>query len=112
MYTHKYITFTPHQGIFSLEQTETITENHSESKCRVVEPRKNGYLYETIPHRKIQKSLLKRGGNTVRAEEFAMRLCLLVMSEATPIKYHQHDIPDVIRTRATVAMLRWTEQRA
>ncbi|CAO2578989.1 hypothetical protein LEMLEM_LOCUS798, partial [Lemmus lemmus] len=29
----------PHQGTFSLHQTETTTESHNQSKCMVVKPR-------------------------------------------------------------------------
>jgi hypothetical protein len=32
-----------------LQQIETVTENHNQSKCRVVEPNPNGYIYNTAP---------------------------------------------------------------
>ena len=36
-YAHRLsVVLTPHQGMFSLQQMETITENHNQSKCRVV----------------------------------------------------------------------------
>lgn len=46
-----------------------------------------------------------------RAEikEFALRLYLLEMSEATPIKSHSHDCPNTSLTRMTaINMPKWT----
>jgi hypothetical protein len=43
---------------------------------------------------KAQEALQKRGqedGNSLRVREFAVRLCLLVMSEAPHLKSHQYD---------------------
>jgi hypothetical protein len=34
-----------HEGSSSLQQMETITETHIQSKCRVVEPSPSGYIY-------------------------------------------------------------------
>lgn len=42
------IVFTPHQGIFSLQQTEATTENYTQSKCRAVEPSPKAYMYKII----------------------------------------------------------------
>lgn len=36
-----------HQENFSLQKVETITENHNQSKCRVVESSLNVYVYTT-----------------------------------------------------------------
>lgn len=41
------VVLTTHQGDFSLQHIENITENHKQSKCRVLEPRTNGYIYNT-----------------------------------------------------------------
>jgi hypothetical protein len=30
------------------QQIETTTENYSQSKCRIVEPRPFGYIYKTL----------------------------------------------------------------
>lgn len=49
----------PQQGNVSLQQLETITENHSQSKCRVVEP--SHMICYTIAPPKAQGSL-GRGG--------------------------------------------------
>lgn len=43
--------------------------------------------------------------------EFAMRLCLLEISEATAIKSHQHDCPNLSSTGMTPGnMPRWMEK--
>ena len=34
----------------------------------------------------------QKGGKSQRIREFAVRLCLLVISEATLVKYHQHEL--------------------
>lgn len=38
--------FPPRQGNFSLQQMETTTENHSQSKAKVVEPSPRGMSIE------------------------------------------------------------------
>lgn len=72
---------------FSLQQTEVITENHSQPNCRVVEHSPSGYT--TTPckaqgslHRRVQKECKSQRNNM----EFLVRLCHLGMSGATPIK--------------------------
>jgi hypothetical protein len=40
---------------------EDNTENHNQSKFRVVEPYPNSYIYNTTPEPKTQGSLQKRG---------------------------------------------------
>ena len=44
-----------HQGNVSLPQMETTTENHNQSKCRVVEPSPNGYIYKTLQSLKFRE---------------------------------------------------------
>lgn len=39
----------PHQAIFSLPQTDTITESDNQSKCRVAGPSSNTYIYKATP---------------------------------------------------------------
>ena len=50
------IFLTAHQLNVSLKWTENITENHNQSKCRVVESSPNGYIYNTTPTSKAQGS--------------------------------------------------------
>lgn len=53
--------FTIHQGNFSLPQTKTVTENYSQSKCRVVEPHCSGYMDKTPKaQRTMQRKEVKR----------------------------------------------------
>lgn len=42
--------FTPHQGNFFLQLVGTSIENHSQSKCCIVEPSSTRYVYKTCPH--------------------------------------------------------------
>lgn len=69
---------------------ETSTENHHQSKYRDVEPSLNRYIYKTSTL-KAQRILEMRQWEAYNNLEFAVRLYLLVMSEAMPIKSHQHD---------------------
>lgn len=72
---------------------ETITQNHNQSKYKAKEPSLNRYVYNTAPSPKSLGSLLKKGQKdfkTWKIRGFAMRQCLLIMSDATPMKSHQH----------------------
>jgi hypothetical protein len=62
---------------------KTVTENHNQSNCRVVELRPSGYMYKTLTYLR----LVKRGWKDCKSQrirEFDVRVCLLVMSEDTP----------------------------
>jgi hypothetical protein len=64
---------------------DTTTENHNLSKCRVVEHSPSGISINT-PAPKTQETLRKKGWRErkgQRVQEFAGRLCFLVISEAT-----------------------------
>lgn len=61
LYQQIIVVLTPQQAKFSLQETETITENHSQSKCRVLEARENRSIYNVFPTSKTQKTLQKRG---------------------------------------------------
>ena len=50
----------------------------------------------------------QKGRKGRRAREFAVRLCLLVISEATLIKSHQHDNLNMSCIRTTIDMPKWT----
>ena len=41
----------------------------------------------------------QKDGKSQRIREFALRLCLLVISEARYVKYHHHECENVSRTR-------------
>lgn len=85
----------PHWGHFSLQPMVTITEEHSQLKCILMEPSPSGYIYNTTL---APKAWVKRGWKDCKSQrirEFAVRLYVLVVSEATPIKSHQHDCPKV-----------------
>ena len=82
-------------------------------KGRVVDSSPNGYIYKTIPTPKAQEIVHKRWKDckSQKAREFAVRLYLLVISEATPIKSHQHDCLNMSWTRmAAMHMPNWTEK--
>lgn len=87
------VVLTPHQGNFSLQQMETITESYNQPKCSRGALPLVGHLQHT---RFLNLGLWDhcgRGrGKIVRAREmdFAVRLCLLEMPEMLPIKPHQH----------------------
>lgn len=58
-----------------------------------MEPSSSGFIYETIPAPKARGILQKIEQKDCKIQgirECAVRVCLLVMSEATPIKSHQH----------------------
>lgn len=44
-----------HQENSSLKQKEIVTEIYNQSKCRVVEPSPNGYMYKTQVHRILRE---------------------------------------------------------
>lgn len=96
-----------------MQQTGVSTENHNQSKCRVVGPSPNGYIYTTLLNPKFSVHC-RRGGrkkkcDSQRIKEFAIRLNLLVLSEETPIKSHQNDFLNMSLTKKTsVDIPKWT----
>lgn len=67
-------------------------------------PSINEYTYKTSPTPNAQKILQKRGPKDYliqRIRKFAVRLCLLVISEVIPIKYHQYDCINMTLTKTT-----------
>lgn len=79
--------------MFSLPQMETNIEVHTRLKGRVVEHSHNGCTYNTTPAPKAQRHWERWDKNIVKNSknrEFAVRLHLLEMSEAVPIKSHQY----------------------
>ena len=94
LYSQISVVLTPHQGNFFLQQMEITTENHNQSKCRAVEISSKSCIYKQFLNLRFREQTLRKGGKIFKSHrnrEFAMRLCLLVISEATPIKSHQHD---------------------
>jgi hypothetical protein len=79
---------------------DTTTENHHQSKYRDVEPSLNRYIYKTSTL-KAQRILEMRQWEAYNNLEFAVRLYLLVMSEAIPIKFHQLVYLSMNLTRST-----------
>lgn len=71
----------------SLQQAES-TENHNQSKFRVV-----GKMLQRVFTKKVWGTLEERVEDCEgwKIMEFAVRLCLLIMSEATNIMSHLHD---------------------
>lgn len=59
------------------------------------------------PHLRFREHRIRGGRKIVRARESVVRLHLLVKSEATPIKPHQHDYLNMSRTRTITNMLKW-----
>lgn len=72
-----------------MQQTETTVENHKQPKCRLVD---SSLQNNSAP--KAQGTLWKKGQKewkSQRVRKFAVRLCFLVMSEATPVTTRQRD---------------------
>jgi hypothetical protein len=64
----------------------------------------------TKPLPKAQGTPRKRGQRDSKSQmiwDFTVRLCLLVTSQATPTKSHQHDCPDVSRRKTPMNMANW-----
>jgi hypothetical protein len=72
----------------SLWNRLTTTENHHQSKCRVVQP---SPVYKLTPTYITYRNLGGKIFESQRTREFAMRLCILGMSDVTPIKSYQCD---------------------
>lgn len=91
-YPKMSVVSTPHEGNFSFQQMKTIKENENQSKCRElwsVVP--NGYIHKITITPKAQRAFQERGWKYCESQskqEFAASLCLLVMSKATPMKFH------------------------
>lgn len=71
----------------------TITEDQIQSKRRIVETHPSGFIYKTTLIPMTQIITEERGSRMivrVRGRESAELSCLLEISEATPIKSHQH----------------------
>lgn len=78
--------------------TETTTENHNQSVCRVVQLSTKRYIYKTLPHLRSGNTEEKSGQKdpkSQRIKHFAVKLGLLVTSEAILGKSHQHDCPNM-----------------
>lgn len=60
---------------------------------RVVEHSSNGYIHNTFLHLRLREhwGQVQRDCKSQEIKEFAVRLCHLVVSEATPTRSHQHD---------------------
>lgn len=85
------IASTRHEVNISFYQTETMTRNHNQSICRIVETSPIEYICKTfslLQLRNIAESIWIV--KSQRFKEFAVRICLLVTSEARTIKSHQH----------------------
>lgn len=119
MYKHLFlcsqisVVSTPHQENFSLQQKETTTGNYNQSNCRFVEL----FLTDTsiknnpkcLSQEAFQKGAWKVCKN-LRIREFTMRLCTLVISEATTIKSYHCGCPNVTSTRIIMTMLQETRK--
>lgn len=82
---------TPHQRDFSLQEMDSITENHNQLNFHVLEPNPSRFIYKTTHTPKAHKTMWKGKqtvSKTLRMWEFALRLFLLVMPEADPIMSH------------------------
>lgn len=56
------VVLTSCQGNFFLQEMEKMTENHNQSKLRVVQPGASGAVYRTALAPKAQGTLQRRGG--------------------------------------------------
>ena len=68
---------------------------------RVMEHSSNGYIYKAFLHLRLREHFgrVQKDCKSQEIKEFAVRLCHLVMSEATPTKSHQHDCLNMSGTR-------------
>jgi hypothetical protein len=85
-----------------VQQTETITENYNQSKCRDVETSSNGHLYKTAPTPMAQGTFQKeerKDCKSQRVKEFTLQFCLLRMSEASWAWWRTPLIPALGRQR-------------
>jgi hypothetical protein len=48
---------------------EITTENHNQSKCKIVEPVPNEYIYRTLPHPRIKENWGRQGRKTVKVRD-------------------------------------------
>ena len=83
------VVFAHHQGNFSLQETENISEDLSQPKWRGAQPQ--WVHLQNTPTPKAQGTLQKKEQKDCeswRIRLFAVRLCLLVTSDATSIKSH------------------------
>lgn len=80
-----------------------------------MEPNSNWIHQQNTPIPQDQGILLKRSQKDFKSQriwEFAVRLCLLLIVEAIPIKSHKHDCPNLSWTRITpMDMTNWMGER-
>ena len=70
----------PRQRSFSLQQMETITVSHNQSKSRVVEPGTSGYFCPTTPAPKTRGSLQKTGQSAEgKSQRNTKRFCMILL---------------------------------
>lgn len=66
---------------------------------------------QNTPTTKAYETLQKKGQRYYKIRLFVMRLCLLIMSETTPVKTHAHDCPNMSWSRmATIGMPKQTRK--
>ena len=78
------------------EKTQLDTKQRPENGGETLP---NEYMCSTAPASVAQETLQKRDWENCESQRiraFVLRLCLLGMSEATPIKTPQHDCPNMI----------------
>lgn len=93
------IHITPHETHIAIDGV--TTDDYSQSKCRVVEPIPNGYVYKTFPHLRC-RNIAKEGAERLyesQEREFAVALCPLGVSGATSMQSHLHVCSNVSLTR-------------
>lgn len=99
-----------------LQQKEAITQNHSQTECRIIEPSSIGHIYNTTPKSKPppQGTLNKRGEKDYKSQrngKFAVKLCFLELLDGISIKSQESGCLNRNWKRtALIDMVMWMEK--
>jgi hypothetical protein len=102
------VVLTPHQRNVLLQQTENITEKNTTNENAELWSPAQLYNYNTIPEPRAQElfwKMRKKDCKSQRTRDFAVRRCLLAMSEALLIKSHQYGCLHMSQTRTSIDVL-------
>lgn len=96
-----------HHKKTTTKKAKQKTNTHSQLKRKHMEPTHSKLFTKQLLDLTNTQGALWRGRGWEKQEDrrirnsgsFAVRLCLLVMSEATFINYHQHGCPNMCSTR-------------
>lgn len=104
----------PHPGSFSLQEKESTADTTANQNAELQSPVPMETSTKQPPDLRLGEHCkgVWKECLSQRNREFAVRLCLLIMSEIMAIKPHQHGCQNMRPSKTVINMLKWKRQRA